>query len=164
MANRSSKAIIFFSSGLDLPRLESCAHSWAALQYKTDNETLGRIQRRSPRRLESWRTWHTKRGCKPWVCPAQRRQANGDLIAVSNYLMGGYRQSKARPFLEHMIKRQISKGNKKMQHGKFWLDARELFFTLRVIEHWNRLLREAGSPPSLWIIRMQRHVALSNLI
>jgi len=31
----------------------------------------------------------------------------------------------------------------KLEHQKFHLNVRKSFFTVRVMEHWNRLLREA---------------------
>ncbi|KFQ27154.1 hypothetical protein N331_04642, partial [Merops nubicus] len=37
----------------------------------------------------------------------------------------------------------------KLEHGKFHLNMRKNFFTVRVPEHWNRLAREGVESPSL---------------
>ena len=36
----------------------------------------------------------------------------------------------------------------KLEHRKFHLNMRKNFFTLRVTEHWNKLLREVMDSPS----------------
>jgi len=41
----------------------------------------------------------------------------------------------------------------KLKHRKFHLNMRKNFFTLRVTEHWNRLLREVVESPSLKIFK-----------
>jgi len=41
----------------------------------------------------------------------------------------------------------------KLKHRKFHLNMRKNFFTLRVMEHWNRLPREVAESPSLEIFK-----------
>ncbi|KFZ51733.1 hypothetical protein N321_01478, partial [Antrostomus carolinensis] len=48
--------------------------------------------------------------------------------------------------------------------GRFRLDIRRIFFTLRVVKPWPRLSREVVEAPSLKTFRVRLDGALSNLI
>ncbi|KFQ98527.1 hypothetical protein N306_00229, partial [Opisthocomus hoazin] len=52
----------------------------------------------------------------------------------------------------------------KMKEGRFRLDMREKFFTMRVVRHWNRLPREAVAAPSLSVFKARLDGALRNLV
>ncbi|KFZ59170.1 hypothetical protein N338_13549, partial [Podiceps cristatus] len=52
----------------------------------------------------------------------------------------------------------------KLKQGRFRLDVRRKFFTMRVVKHWNRLPREAVEAPSLETFKPRVDGALSNLI
>ncbi|KFW70008.1 hypothetical protein AS28_10958, partial [Pygoscelis adeliae] len=52
----------------------------------------------------------------------------------------------------------------KLKEGRFRLDIRNKFFTLRVVKHWDRLPREAVDAPSLETFKVRLDGALSNLI
>jgi len=50
------------------------------------------------------------------------------------------------------------------KEGRFRLDIREKFFTLRVVRHWDRLPREVVAAPSLEVFRGRLDGALSTLV
>ncbi|KFW69788.1 hypothetical protein AS28_02472, partial [Pygoscelis adeliae] len=52
----------------------------------------------------------------------------------------------------------------KLREGRFRLDIRKKFFTLRVVKHWNRLPREVVDAPSLETFQVRLDGALSHLI
>ncbi|KGL92225.1 hypothetical protein N301_00352, partial [Charadrius vociferus] len=52
----------------------------------------------------------------------------------------------------------------KLEEGRFRLNIRKKFFTLRVVRHWNRLPREAVEAPSLGGFKARLDVALGNLV
>ncbi|KFW73509.1 hypothetical protein AS28_12050, partial [Pygoscelis adeliae] len=52
----------------------------------------------------------------------------------------------------------------KLKEGRFRLDIRKKFFTMRVVRHWNRLPREAVDAPALEVFKARLDGALSNLI
>jgi len=52
----------------------------------------------------------------------------------------------------------------KLEGGRFRLDIRKKFFTVRVVGHWNRLLREDVDASSLEAFKTSLDGALSNLV
>ena len=52
----------------------------------------------------------------------------------------------------------------KLEEGRFRLDIRKKFFTVRVVRHWNRLPSEVVDAPSVEAFKARLHGALSNLV
>jgi len=52
----------------------------------------------------------------------------------------------------------------KVEEGRFRLDIRKKLFTLRVVRHWNRLLREVVDALSLEAFKARLAEALSDTV
>ncbi|KFU96275.1 hypothetical protein M959_13872, partial [Chaetura pelagica] len=52
----------------------------------------------------------------------------------------------------------------KLEEGRFRLDIRKKFFTIRVVRNWNRLPREAVDAPTLEVFKARLDRALCNLV
>jgi len=52
----------------------------------------------------------------------------------------------------------------KLKHRKFHLNTKKIFFTLRAMEHWNRLPRGAVESPSLEIFKTHLEEVLCSLL
>ena len=64
-----------------------------------------------------------------------------------------------------MVPRDRTRGNgHKRKHRKFRLNVRKNFFTLKLMESWNRLPREVVESPSVEIFKTLLDVVLCSLL
>jgi len=93
----------------------------------------------------------------------QKRRLQGDIIAVFQYLKGAYKKAG-----EGLLTRAWSdrtRGNGfKLKEGRFKLDTRKKFFTMRVVRCWLRLPTEVMGAASLEVFKARLGWALSNLV
>lgn len=68
-----------------------------------------------------------------------------------NLPRGGYREAGKGLFVRNSSGRKISNGYK-LKGGKFMLDFREKFFTVRLVRYWNRLSKEVLDVPDLAVL------------
>jgi len=93
----------------------------------------------------------------------EKRRLQGNLTAAFQYLKGAYRKDGDRIFSKACYDRTRSNGFK-IREGRFRLDVRKKFFTMRVVKHWRRLPREIVKAPSLETFKARLDGALSNLV
>jgi len=92
-----------------------------------------------------------------------KRRLWGNLIAAFQYLKGAYRKD-GEGLFTRVCSNRIRENGCKLKEGRFRLDIRKKFFTIRVLRHWNRLPREAVDAPSLAVFKARLNGALSNLV
>jgi len=93
----------------------------------------------------------------------EKRRLQGHLIAAFQYLKGACRKDGENLFSKACCDRTRSNGFK-LKDGRFRLDIRKKFFTVRVVKHWNGLPREAVEAPSLETVKARLDRALSSLV
>jgi len=93
----------------------------------------------------------------------EKRRLRGDLVAAFHYLKGAYRKDGENIFSRACCDRTRSNGFK-LREGRFGLDVRKKFFTMRVVKPWNRLPGQVVEAPSLETFKARLDRALSNLV
>jgi len=89
----------------------------------------------------------------------EKQRLQGDLVAAFQYLKGAYRKAGKGLFTRACSDR--TKGNSsKLKEGRFRLDMKKKFFTVRVVRPWNRLPREAVAALSLGVFKARLDGAL----
>ena len=82
----------------------------------------------------------------------EKRRLLGELIAAFQYLTRAFKKAGEGLFTRAHSDR--TRGNDfKQKEGRFRLDIRKKFLTVRVVRHWNRLSREVVDAPSLEVFK-----------
>jgi len=100
---------------------------------------------------------------QPSLFSQKTRSVRGDLINAYKHLKGGCQGDRAKLFSAVASNRTNGNGYKR-NHRKFRLNMRKNFFTLRVMEHWNRLPTEVVDSPSLEIFKAHLDEVLCSLL
>ncbi|PKU44659.1 hypothetical protein llap_5048 [Limosa lapponica baueri] len=159
----SREVILPLYSALVRPHLAYCVHL-SSPQHRKDVGLLERDQQRAMKMI---------RGPEHLSCEdrlrelglfsLENRRLQRNLIAAFQYVKGAYRRDGEGLFIREWSDRTRGNGFK-LKEGRFRLDTRKKFFTVRVVRHWNRLSREVMDAPSLEVFKARLDGALSNLV
>jgi len=103
-----------------------------------------------------------RKGWESWGCSAWRRAGCEEIL--EQLPVPGVACKRAGEGLLARVWSERTRGNGfKLKEGRFTLDIRKKFFTLRVVRPWPRLPREAVAAPSLAAFKTRLDGALSTL-
>jgi len=163
MARRPGEVILPLYSTLVRPHLEYCIQLWRP-QHRKDMDLLETVQRRATKMIR-WmeQLSYEERLRELELFSLQKRRLWGDLIAALRYLKEGYKKAG-----DGLLTRACSdrtRGNGfKLKKGKFRLDIRKKFFTMRVVRHWTKLPRDVVNVPSLEVFKRRLDSSLKNVV
>jgi len=147
VASRSREGILPLYSALVRPHhsvlMGSCIQLGSP-QHRKDMELLEWVQRRVTKMVRGLEHLsYEERLRELGLFSLEKRRLQG----AFQYLKGAYRTDGENLFSEACCDRTRSNGFK-LREGRFGLDIRTKFFTIRLMKHWNRLPREIVEDPS----------------
>ena len=93
----------------------------------------------------------------------EKRRLQGDLRIAFQYLKGACEKAGEGLYIRACSDRTQDNGFK-LKVGRFRLEIRQKFFTMRVVRHWNGLPRKPVGTPSLAVFKARLERALSSLV
>ena len=146
-------------SALVRPHLEYCVQFWIP-QHKKHMELLEWVQRRAMKMIRGLKHLPYEDRLRELGLLSLEKRRPYSSLPVSE---GTYRKAGEGLFIRACSNR--TKGNGfKLEEGRFRLDIRNKFFTVKAVRHWNRLPSEAVNAPSLEAFKARLDGALSNLV
>jgi len=163
MASRSRDVILPLCSALARPHLESCIQLWRP-QHGKDMELSEQVQRRAAKVSRGLEHLSCEEGLRELgLFSLEKSRLCRHLIVAFQYLKGAYRKDGDSLFSKVCCDRTRSNGFK-LREGRFRLDIRKTFFTMRVVKHWNGLPREVVEAPCLETFQARLEGALNSLV
>ena len=149
ISSKSKEVILPLYAALFRPQLEYCIQFWAP-HFKRDVDSMERVQRKATRMIRGQQGRPYEERLRDLnLFSLQKRRLRGDLVACYK-LVRGDQQALGESLFPRALPEATRNNGHKLAEGRFRLDIRRRYFTVRAARTWNQLPREvsgAGSYP-----------------
>ena len=162
IASRLREVVLPLYFSLLRPHLESCVQLWSP-QHKKNMDLLEQVQRRATKTIRGMEHFPYKARLRELrLVQHGEEKAPGRPQSSLPVPEDGLQESWRRDFLQGPVVTGQGIMAYKWKEGRFILDVRRKFFSMRVVRLWNRLSREVLTAPSLEVFKARLAGALSN--
>ncbi|GAB0191963.1 hypothetical protein GRJ2_001661600 [Grus japonensis] len=161
VTSRSREVILPLYSALVRPHLEYCVQLWGP---STRHGAVGESPEEAMKMIRGLEhLCYEDRLRELGLFSLEKRWLRGDFIVAFQYLKGPTGKDGEGLFMRECSDRTRGNGFK-LKEGRFRLDVRKKFFTVRVVRPWNRLPRDVVDAPSLEVFKARLDEALGNVV
>uniref|UniRef100_A0A674KBD5 Reverse transcriptase domain-containing protein n=1 Tax=Terrapene triunguis TaxID=2587831 RepID=A0A674KBD5_9SAUR len=157
ISSRDKEVLLPLYKALVRPHLEYCVQFWSPL-FKKDELKLERVQRRATRMIRGMENLsYEKRLKELGLFSLTKRRLRGDRIALFKYIRG-INTKEGEELFQLSTNVDTRTNGYKLAMGKFRLEIRQHFLTIRGVKFWNSLPRETvgAKDPSGFKIRLDK--------
>lgn len=160
--NGHQEVILLLFSDLMRPPPWFCIQLWDT-QHKKNEDLLEWVQSRDMKTIRGWAPflWESLREFGLYRLEKQRLQ--GVLVEAFQHIKEPKRKM-VRDYIARTGHDRTRRNVSKWKEGRFRLEKRKKFFTVRVVRQWKRFPREAMDVPSLQVLQARLSAALRNLV
>ncbi|CAM5174269.1 unnamed protein product [Natator depressus] len=140
ISSRDKEVLVPLYKALVRPHLEYCVQFWSPM-FKKDEFKLEQVQRRATRMIRGMENLSYERRLKELdLFSLTKRRLRGDMIALYKYIRG---INTGEELFKLSTNVDTRTNGYKLVIGRFRLEIRQRFLTIRGVKFWNSLPREA---------------------
>ncbi|GAB0197219.1 hypothetical protein GRJ2_002187200 [Grus japonensis] len=163
VTSRPREVILPLCSALVRPPLQYCVQLWGP-QYRRDIELLEQSPEEATKLIRGMEHLSCEDRLRELgLFSLEKRRLRGRSNCGLPVPEGACRKAGEGLFIRECSDRTRGNGFK-LKEGRFRLDVRKKFFTVRVVRHRNRLPREVVDAPSLAVFKARLDEALGNVV
>ncbi|CAM4567481.1 unnamed protein product [Lepidochelys kempii] len=142
ISSRDKEVLVPLYKALVRPHLEYCVQFWSPM-FKKDEFKLEQVQRRATRMIRGMENLSYERRLKELgLFSLTKRRLRADIIALHKYIRG-INTGEGEELFKLSTNVDTRTNGYKLVIGKFRLEIRRRFLTIRGVKSWNSLPREA---------------------
>ncbi|CAM4707266.1 unnamed protein product [Lepidochelys kempii] len=142
ISSRDKEVLVPLYKALVRPHPEYCVQFWSPM-FKKDEFKLEQVQRRATRMIRGMENLSYERRLKELgLFSLTKRRLRGDMIALYKYIRG-INTGEGEELFKLSTNVDTKPNGYKLVIGKFRLEIRRRFLTIRGVKFWNSLPREA---------------------